>query len=306
MTSGSTLQYDSATRTFTISGAFPTNSDFLVAPGPLKFSLTGFTNPASSSSAVFNWADFITISGVTKKIDTATMSGIVTDVAQGVCLIKVIKPTDNILIYGIPGNYTVTAWCDHDITTTDTLKIVFPAAYTVVDNNRCILGGLVEQYPYYNCIADAAENSITLVHMTTNFIPKQAWFTFTIDSLINPGTYDDTGLIKLATYDSSTKIIDLGSYTIVKGYFVKGNITVFTVEPLNVGVGSFPSTYRFTVTPSGEVWEDAYLVIRLPDQVSVWDERALETKCGTNLQAFTYVDITCKVNGNVITINNGF
>lgn len=44
----------------------------------------------------------------------------------------------------------------------------------------------------------------------------------------------------------------------------------------------------------------------MPEEVTVYNERALENKCGDNLEGFTYVNIHCKLNGNRITVTNGF
>jgi len=44
---------DMTSRTLLFQGVYPEESAYLGAPGPIEFSLKGFTNPASTSSAFF-------------------------------------------------------------------------------------------------------------------------------------------------------------------------------------------------------------------------------------------------------------
>lgn len=62
-------------------------------------------------------------------------------------------------------------------------------------------------------------------------IPAQDIIIFTIDSIINPGTYDATGAIVISTTDEYGAEVDIGDYTFDAGYFTAGNITTFTVAP---------------------------------------------------------------------------
>jgi hypothetical protein len=48
-----TLSYTSSLRLITFSGVVPSASSYITAPGPIEFTLKGFTNPASSASAYF-------------------------------------------------------------------------------------------------------------------------------------------------------------------------------------------------------------------------------------------------------------
>lgn len=58
--------------------------------------------------------------------------------------------------------------------------------------------------------------------------------------------------------------------------------------------------------PSGDVYQDAFIVITLPDEVRVYDERAIERFCSYNTSGFTNYRISCKATGNKITIDGGF
>jgi hypothetical protein len=48
------------------------------------------------------------------------------------------------------------------------------------------------------------------------------------------------------------------------------------------------------------------MVITLPDEVSIYEERIIERDCSYNLAGFTASRINCKVNGNKITVRSGF
>lgn len=64
-----TLSYSSSTRIITFSGVVPSASSYIQAPGPLEFTLKGFTNPASSASAYFKFTSYAVISSGTFMID---------------------------------------------------------------------------------------------------------------------------------------------------------------------------------------------------------------------------------------------
>ena len=82
---------------------------------------------------------------------------------------------------------------------------------------------------------------------------------FTIDSVINPGTYGSTGEIQINTIDSSSAVIDQGSYTFDAGYFTPGTVTKYTITPQSSGVGEDPVKYDFNVQPNGEIPLKGYL-----------------------------------------------
>lgn len=124
-----------------------------------------------------------------------------------------LQPTDDNRIYAIPTNYTITAYCDHNIPTDYSLKLVFPSDYHVITTNRCIIGSFTSLNSRYVCEADGDENSITLLDFSTEIIGATAEFTFTVNSIINPGTYDATGMIYFATLDESSVVVDVGNFT---------------------------------------------------------------------------------------------
>ena len=53
-----TLTWNAGTRTITFSGVVPEESRYIMAPGPLSFSLTGFTNPSTADVATFVFTSY--------------------------------------------------------------------------------------------------------------------------------------------------------------------------------------------------------------------------------------------------------
>jgi hypothetical protein len=56
------------------------------------------------------------------------------------------------------------------------------------------------------------------------------------------------------------------------------------------------------------VWRGSYFEITLPDDIEIYSEREIEKKCDYNVNGFASnsIKLNCKVNGNKITIRNGF
>jgi hypothetical protein len=100
--------------------------------------------------------------------------------------------------------------------------------------------------------------------------------------------------------------VDIGTFAFEETLIVAGIIKVFSIKPQDYGVGMYPVFYDFKIQPSGELYAGSFLVVTLPDDVVVYDERSLERDCSYNIDQFTFSRINCKVNGNVITINSGF
>jgi hypothetical protein len=68
-TSDITLSWDSSTRLLTFSGIVKSEGKYIMAPGPLQFSLAGFTNPATSANAYFKWTSYAVLSTGSYMID---------------------------------------------------------------------------------------------------------------------------------------------------------------------------------------------------------------------------------------------
>ena len=274
----------------------------MTPPGPLTFKLKGFVNPASAERQNFIWRSYTQLSSGTFLIDEITTLGISAE--QGLCEVLDFFPTDgNKYIYSIPTNYTLTLKCNHDIEMDYGLKIKFPKDFYIIDDTRCTVGLHNNRY---SCNANNTLGEILIRDYVTKVIAAKSKFSITVNSIMNPGHFDQVGRIDVESVTGDLGKIDSGNYTMPKDYFISSNVTDFTVDVLDTGVGAFPVTYRFRVTPAGEVWKKGYFVIDVPPEISIADERALERRCGTNLSGFTHVNIHCVLNGNRLLIKNGF
>ena len=99
------------------------------------------------------------------------------------------------------------------------------------------------------------------------------------------------------TLDNLGNAIDTGTFKIDKDYYTISNFTSFQVQPLTQGVGQFPVDYRFILTPVGEMPVYSYFKIKIPSEIQISDETALESSCGKNLYAFTQNKVTCTLRG---------
>lgn len=121
-------------------------------------------------------------------------------------------------------------YCDNDIDSTMGLQIIFPAAdYIVRARSSCSF--IFYGASRYDCTTYAPDNMIVVKGFTTSTIKALTLIEFTIDSIINPGTYGSTGEITINTIDSSDVVQDQGFWEFDPGYFTEGNITTFTVIP---------------------------------------------------------------------------
>ena len=59
--------------------------------------------------------------------------------------------------------------------------------------------------------------------------------------------------------------MDKGTWQFDDDYWYHGNITTFEVEALEEGVGMGPVEYRFHVVPNGEICQDCYFAIQIPE-----------------------------------------
>lgn len=64
-----TLTYSSSTRLLTFSGVVPDVSSYIIAPGPIVFSITGFTNPSNTDNAYIIFTSYAVLSTGTYMID---------------------------------------------------------------------------------------------------------------------------------------------------------------------------------------------------------------------------------------------
>lgn len=98
--------------TWELRGLFVTA--YTTAGSTIIFTITGFTNPASITPALFTMTSRDTSSG-DYAIDTISTLSITA--TQGIITISVIKPTDSYKIYDIPTSYTITLTIQHAVAT---------------------------------------------------------------------------------------------------------------------------------------------------------------------------------------------
>ena len=139
---------------------------------------------------------------------------------------------------------------------------------------------------------------MTIRYFTTGIAAK-AIIDFTVNSIINPGSFDDTGTGQIYTTDPQGKDLDKGTWSMPKDYYKSGNITTYRALPSSFGVGEFPVAYQFTVTPNGEIPRYSYLLLDLPEELAIPNEQSrinrFETSCGKNLSGFTNTVISCVI-----------
>ena len=271
----------------------------------MTFTVEGWTNPSDAKAYEFQiLTNFINSAGQSYGIEI--FSGFEIRASEGLCFIQSIFVTDgDTRIYGEPSSYTFQLFCNHAIYSDYGLRVTFPSDYIVMDRSSCTFTGYDSRY---FCRTYAETNSIEVFSFTSSTIQAQTVLQFTLDSIINPGTMEQTQAINVSTLDSNNDVIDSGSYTLDSGYFTKGNVTVFTVTPQETGVGLYPVTYDFRIMPNGDLIRYTYLKIDLPDEIIIDDDNDFETSCGSNIEGFTNDVISCVVTngGRSILIKDGF
>jgi len=100
-------------------------------------------------------------------------------------------PNDTYAIYQVPTNYTFTVECEHDIATDMGIRLVFPETFYIFEDNSCTLGD-IEELDFtlasgYSCTASNEYNNITFYNFASQTITGGTEFTFSLDSIRNPG-----------------------------------------------------------------------------------------------------------------------
>jgi len=239
-----------------------------------------------------------------------TVTGMKVSSSAGICQVQSVTiPDGDVRIYGKPTSYQFKMWCSHDFKTNFGIRIQFPDDFIIIDKSSCIFGGYNTRY---YCQIFASKKQIEIRDFTTTLITAATLFTFTVDSIINPANFTDTGKGSIYTIDDKQEVLDTGTWQMPQGLYKSGNITAFSVTPSSTGVGDFPVKYSFKVTPNGDVFRYSYLVIDLPQALYIPDDesrvRRFEDKCGENLFGFSNALISCVVanGGRQIQIKDGF
>ena len=217
--SSPTLTWSSGTKQLTVTGAFGTAVKSTPDGGSkIIFNISGWTNPPDSTTYDFTASTtFVDSSTCSSGCAIEDFSGMSITAAEGVCYVQTGYVTDaDTRIYAQVTSYTFTMWCNHEIDSTMGLRILFPSDFIVMDRSSCTFTGYNNNY-YCQTLSDT--NEILIREFTTDTIAAKTVLEFTIDSVISPGTYDDTGAITLSTMDSSLVNVDVGTWTFDAGYF---------------------------------------------------------------------------------------
>jgi hypothetical protein len=211
----------------------------------LVFSLSGFTNPATTEAVFFGFNSYAVLSSPAGTWLVDSISSMFIQAQQGTCIIYTFAPTDgNYMIYGVAASWTVTLACDHAILTDYSIKILIPSDFYVISTSSCVVGG---QQLGYSCVASNPQGSITISSFTKTIISARTKWTFTVNAIRNPAVIGKAALVIVHLRSSSGGIIDLGNYTISNKLITTGAVLQFTVTPENKGVGMFPVMYDFKV-----------------------------------------------------------
>ena len=78
------------------------------------------------------------------------------------------------------------------------------------------------------------------------------------------------------------------------GYWTPNIITDFRVKTASTKVGKFPVEYTFAIEVPGLLWEDSYIELEIPEQVSITSKGNLSKYCTKDIfEGFTYHTVRC-------------
>lgn len=238
-----------------ISGMFPSTGFYLNGGDPVFFDVQGWTNADSGNTLYFEFNSYADVDGTGINtgylIDTYDKLGV--KAVPGSCKVLAVLPNDTYAIYATPSNYTVTVECDHEIFTTYGMRLTFPSDYYVWPNGGCTVGAFNgtlegEVSAIYGCVANNETNTIEITAYSEIYIPELTEFTFTVDSIRNPGTWEVEGDIFFENLSNSGNAIDSGYWHHNKDEYDAFNYTTidyFTVTSDDYRAGHYEATYTF-------------------------------------------------------------
>ena len=77
----------------------------------------------------------------------------------------------------------------------------------------------------YTCSTITTSNKISVNDFVSTTISAKTTFSFTLDSIISPGSLGVTKAISISTIDKDSNLIDTGQFAIPSGYFTTGTVT---------------------------------------------------------------------------------
>jgi hypothetical protein len=193
----------------------------------LNFDIAGFVNPATLNSGV--WA--ASISDSSNKVYFTWDSSInpVAVMREATCTITSIIPLDK-SIYSVT-SYTFNLSCMQVIDTNTGIEIIFPSEFYIAVNPNCIVTG---QSLTYTC--SSTGNKITITKIASASLNSNTAFSFSVNSIRNPGKLIALTAISLRTMRSDSSTMDTATFTIADGVFLSSTISSFIVTPASLVV----------------------------------------------------------------------
>ena len=109
-----TVEFDQNARVALLKGLFPQVENYLPAPGPVIFTVTGFTNSHNTDPAYFEWASYNTLADGEYLIDE--IKTLAVQAKEGVCTVNLFEPANqNYQIYSEPDSWSVKVKCQNSI-----------------------------------------------------------------------------------------------------------------------------------------------------------------------------------------------
>ena len=143
----------------------------------------------------------------------------------------------------------------------------------------------------YTC--SSTGNKIKITKIASAIINSNIGFSFSVNSIRNPGKFTGLAAISLRTMRSDSSTMDTATYTISDGVLISSTINSFVVIPASLVVLTSPSKYVMSLTPIGDITAGTQIQITLPlDGPTLVSNYASIVPCANNLTT-PGVNLTC-------------
>lgn len=193
----------------------------------MNFDIAGFVNPATLNSGV--WAASISDSSNKVYFNWDSTTNPVAVMREATCTITSIIPLEK-SIYSVT-SYTFNLSCMQVIDTNTGIEIIFPSEFYIAVNPNCIVTG---QSLTYTC--SSTVNKIKITKIASASINSNTAFSFSVNSIRNPGKLIALTAINLRTMRSDSSTMDTATFTIPDGVFLSSTISSFIVTPASLVV----------------------------------------------------------------------
>jgi hypothetical protein len=131
-----TVEFDRTARLAQFKGLFPEVESYMPAPGPLIFTISGWTNSYSIEPAYFEWTSYNTLGDGDYIIDQLNTLSVTAK--EGICTVSSFEPASkNYQIFAEPDSWSVKITCQNSIQPQDILQVQFPQGFVVVQTEKC-------------------------------------------------------------------------------------------------------------------------------------------------------------------------